>query len=66
MFLNCVKNKKSDKALYLLDKKRGDKKADPNTKDYEGKFALHYAAINGDTSLVNALLYYSAIIDVLD
>lgn len=53
-YLECVK---------LLDKKLGDLKADINYKDDEQNSSIHYAARNGNATLVNLLLFNEVIFD---
>lgn len=55
----------SDKCVYLLDKKRGDKRADVNSKGEDDWTPLHFSTLNGNAKLVSFLLYHEAIIDAL-
>jgi len=52
-----------DKCVELLDKKKGDLRADVNALGEENWSPLHYASINGNAKLVSFLLYNEAIID---
>lgn len=49
--------------MELLDKRRGDKKADVNAKGEDNWTPLHYAALNGNAKLLSFLLYHDAVID---
>jgi FOG: Ankyrin repeat len=52
-----------DNCAKLLDKKKGDLKADVNTKGDNDWTPLHFACLNGNQELVNLLLYNEANID---
>mmetsp|Transcript_16589 Transcript_16589/g.14432 ORF Transcript_16589/g.14432 Transcript_16589/m.14432 type:complete len:97 (+) Transcript_16589:460-750(+) len=49
--------------MKLLDKKRGDLRADVNTKGDNDWTPLHFACLNGNIDLINLLLYNEANID---
>jgi ankyrin repeat protein len=61
--IKFAKINNTDKCLELLDKKRGDLKADTNYKMEDEFTALHYACLNGNARLVSLLLYHDATID---
>jgi ankyrin repeat protein len=52
-----------DACIKLLDKKKGDLKADANSKGDNDWTPLHFACLNGNKELVNLLLYNEANID---
>lgn len=54
-----------EKCVELLDKRRGNKKADVNARGEDNWTPLHYAALNGNAKLLSFLLYHDAIIDSL-
>ena len=56
----------AEKCMELLDKKKGDLKADINSKGIDDWTALHFACYNGNVKLVNFLLYHEATIDSLN
>ena len=53
----------TEKCIELLDKKRGNMRADIGTKGEENMTALHYASKNSNAKLVSYLLYHEAPID---
>jgi len=46
--------------MAVLDKKKGDLKADVNTKGENDWTALHYACFNGNSQMVNFILFNEA------
>lgn len=62
-FILNAKINNYEKCADLLDKKRGDLKADINSRCENEWTALHYAAFNGNNRLVSYLLFNEAIID---
>ena len=61
--LECAKFGDVDGCTRLLDKKKGDLKADVNSKGDNDWTSLHFACLNGNTQLVSLLLFNEANID---
>ena len=55
----------TEKCVELLDKKKGDFRADINSKGDNEWTALHFACFNGNIKLVSFLLYNESMIDAL-
>lgn len=60
LLLEASKLNKFEMCWQLLDKSKGDLKADVNYKGENGWTPLHFACLNGNIDLVNLLLYNGA------
>lgn len=58
--LKFAKTNKIEGVMAVLDKKKGDLKADVNTKGENDWTALHYACFNGNSQMVNFILFNEA------
>ena len=61
--LLMAKINNTEKCVELLDKKRGDLRADIFSKTPDDLTCLHFASVNGNSKLLSYLLYCGAIID---